>query len=371
MKQLPDKWCIRETDDPEENKILADYATKHGAMPPYIYIPGLHPSKVYYHYPAFKDHDDFCTTSSCKEYDYTEISFKDFKHLVLKQMETELLGVPYITGESHHVEAFLQDCIKLGYEKSRYWDSTAGVLRINGNNKDSILCFEDSFKIICGDKIGSKEYSSNIELPICHFNLPQNWSNALEFMKENMRLWNEIQNKPKFKVGDWVLIQGKNYTGKCTGNGISDNYIGQLEFADSRATGNLTGTFMFYHFKNKWLRTEDRFLLRHATPEEIEQAQIRTKIFKMTSSSGDFELEVSKKGIYYRPERRWLGDTFNITNGTAIATISDSGEKSGYGVILSKVDVGCKKDTLVSQWRKVYDYYNLIKEKDADNNKSK
>ena len=62
----------------------------------------------------------------------------------------------------------------------------------------------------------------------------------------------------------------------------------------------------------------------------------------MTSSSGDFELEVSKKGIYYRPEQRWLSPSF-LWEFTDTNCRLPTSTGTGYSVKVTKVDVGCKK----------------------------
>lgn len=86
------------------------------------------------------------------------------------------------------------------------------------------------------------------------------------------------------------------------------------------------------------------------------------KKFTMTASNGDFELEVSKKGIYYRPDNSFLNPDFlwEFTNPNCKLPIEKAEALSGYMVRVTKVDVGCKKDTLVSEWKAVYDYYKSI-----------
>lgn len=86
------------------------------------------------------------------------------------------------------------------------------------------------------------------------------------------------------------------------------------------------------------------------------------KIFKMTASNGNFELEVSEKGIYYRPDSRFLNYS-NLLYMTAfedfkVNTIDSS---THYLTKIKKINVGCKEDTLISEWKAVLDYYKTIK----------
>ena len=97
------------------------------------------------------------------------------------------------------------------------------------------------------------------------------------------------------------------------------------------------------------------------TEEEIAEANRKPKAFTLKCDSGTFELEVSKEGIYYRPENVFL-NTDSLEWVTLDRTIKSSTSKeykfTGY---ITKVDLGCKKNIPIEDVRAVINYYNSIK----------
>jgi len=282
MNKFPNKWCVKSCpSDPLTDKLIA-YANKYGSLPPYGRPQS---NNIYYHFPAC----DGCTTSGRKFDGYTEITLKQFASLI--DQPTKIEFVPIIEGESHHLKAFLEDCAKLGYRESRYNSVAKDLkyLRLNGNTDANILTNDDSFKIICN--LNKNYYDGLEELKEKTFVLPQDWAEALDLMESNMKIWEDLNKQPEFKVGDWVLADGNLL-----------NYKKQIGKILNIAPDTIDPYLIHYKNGAKIWSTPIRF----ATPEEIEFFQDETKIFKMTSSSGNFELEVSKKGIYYRPENSWL-----------------------------------------------------------------
>lgn len=146
----------------------------------------------------------------------------------------------------------------------------------------------------------------------------------------------EEYNKPKFKMGDYVIAS----------NSLT-SYIGIYKSGVTLSKWKPVNQDHITNCNGDFDKIE-----RLATLEEIEQFNNVPKIFKMTSSSGDFELEVFKKGIYYRPEDKWL-DTKKSWNTT-------TGDPFTYNIVVEKINVGCKKDTLIKEWKAVYDYYKSI-----------
>lgn len=281
--------------------------------------------------------------------DPVKITIQEFIKLTTKNMKTELLGLPVIQGEKHHLEAFCKDCEKFGHDS--YISPTAyDVLVYNNRDVSEILKSERSFKMLF---IGSKSYAnySDSNLLIKEFQLPQDWSVALDFMKENMDRWLKIQEEnkePEFKVGDIVVAGNPNVI--CDAKGRT----GRIE---SIIPGNHPYNINFGSNLIVWCQIE-----RLATPQEIEEYNNKPKIFKMTSTSGNFELEVSKKGIYYRPEDKYLNvnDIDSIRDPLVPNICYSNGGMGHYPTQITKVDVGCKKDTLVSEWKQVYDYYKSL-----------
>lgn len=74
-----------------------------------------------------------------------------------------------------------------------------------------------------------------------------------------------------------------------------------------------------------------------------------------------FEIEVSKKGIYYKPERAWL-NALNIRNMCFRGQIGvhECEERKFYNFKPSIIDIGCKLSTLVSDWEKVLSEHERI-----------
>jgi hypothetical protein len=270
-------------------------------------------------------------------------------------MKTELLGLPIIEGKKTHLQAFVLDCVDLGYEKSlSTWSSLDSMIKLNGNTDKHFhnINYWDGFKQIVPC---SSTYSNN-SFKKYTFNLPQDWQKALDFMKENMDRWNKIQEEnkaPEFKVGDWVCIEeGQD---SCI---AKEKCIGQIVDHNMNRTAGCVGVAQYQiSFNNVVWGINGK--LRLATSKEIEQVQ--TTIFKMFSSTGDFELEVSPKGIYYRNEDCWLETAFLWEFTMDKLPYKKSDGCCFYRIDVTKVDVGCKKDTLVSQWQEVYNYYNSIK----------
>lgn len=281
-----------------------------------------------------------------------KITIQEFIKLTTKNMKTELLGLPVIRGEKHHLEAFVKDCEKLGYKTHKSRQTSNTRIQLNGLTEEVVLRNEDAFKILY---FGEEEYSKLETLSIKEFQLPSDWSKCLDFMKENMDRWLKIQEEnkePEFKVGDYVLMT--NLIMGCTG---VEGRIGLVINNDCRASSGLCVTDKIQlkvQVDGQTWAVAGKFT--KVTAEDFYKDNI--KVFKMTSSSGDFELDVSRKGIYYRPEDKWLHTAFlwEFTyKGCKLP--HQSGE---YSVDVTKVDVGCKKDCLVSQFQEVYDYYKSI-----------
>jgi len=278
-----------------------------------------------------------------------KLTIQQFIKLTTKNMKTELLGLPVIRGEKHHLEAFLKDCEKLGYKTHKSRQTSNTRIQLNGLTEEVVLRDEDAFKILY---FGEEEYSKLETLSIKEFQLPSDWSKCLDFMKENMDRWLKIQEEnkePEFKVGDIVVAGNPNVI--CDAKGRT----GRIE---SIIPGNHPYNINFGSNLIVWCQIE-----RLATPQEIEEYNNKPKIFKMTSTSGNFELEVRKKGIYYRPEDKYLNVSnieqmclgFRINNGNLNDTNRDC-----YIITYETVKVGCKSGCKISEWKQVYDYYKSL-----------
>lgn len=338
MNELSEKWFIEVTED---NFSIIDkwaYASC-----------GYHPTppRCVSHNASWSDREFY------EENNYTEITIEQFKKHILKEdMKTELLGLPIIKGEKHHLEAFVQDCEKFGYILDFNSEKQDQFIRLCYNQLNDILTKARGMDLWWGGGYIKPDYTGNdINIPIKTFNLPQDWSKALDFMKENMDRWNKIQEEnkqPEFKVGDYVVCLDT----QATRNGKKDEIYKIIDKSSEKDWVYIN------HFS-----TIHTSRLRFATPQEIEEYLNKPKIFKMTSRSGDFELEVSKKGIYYRPEDVFL-DATHIENMFRFGEIrnekSSTRKQASYSFQFETVRVGCKSGCSIQQFQEVYKYYKSL-----------
>jgi len=409
-------------DSLEDEQLLKDWIKKESEIIKWLNNTEFYMKQYYFHFPAVNCKQNFVWGShswSEIQKGYTKINIKDFLKEYNKMNKTELLGLPIIKGEKYHLEAFCKDCEKFGHNGYISKDEEDLTLIYNNFDEQTILRSGIAFKTLFVGRIGKDPvYNNFTKNKIFQFQLPQDWSKALDFMKENMDRWNKIQEEnkqPEFKIGDIVTILKKPtnwdsgaggiypldnenpvifpFTGKIEHIVVSDRKsykISKYGFSSKTemrhatpqeieeynkpkfkmgdyviASNSLTSYIGIYKSGvtlSKWKPVNQDHITncngdfdkieRLATLEEIEQFNNVPKIFKMTSSSGDFELEVFKKGIYYRPEDKWL-DTKKSWNTT-------TGDPFTYNIVVEKINVGCKKDTLIKEWKAVYDYYKSI-----------
>ncbi|HTJ52548.1 MAG TPA: hypothetical protein VL443_23975 [Cyclobacteriaceae bacterium] len=163
-------------------------------------------------------------------------------------------------------------------------------------------------------------------------------SPASDFLKKAgvLDLWFEPVYEEKFKVGDWIFFDGKSHK------------AGPYKLIE-RVRENL--------FRSKDQCHETKSGYRLATPEEITAAQ--TKVITLRCEGGTFEIEVSKRGIYYKPEDKWL-DIAALNQ--AVNPVITSVNVSGYDfkLVIDTIDSGCKKKVSILEWKKVLSAYNEI-----------
>ena len=82
------------------------------------------------------------------------------------------------------------------------------------------------------------------------------------------------------------------------------------------------------------------------------------KTFSLDSDQGLFNLEVSKDGIYYAPEKNFL-DSIKLNELLETKTVEDNNYT--YKQCLTHVDLGCKKNVPIKGLQEVLDYFNSVK----------
>ncbi len=190
---------------------------------------------------------------------------------------------------------------------------------------------------------------------------------ALTSLLENLRkagvldLWFDpvYEGVPKYKAGDWVLYDsilgdgmnlGKEETIQLLAKGDYDNISGLLE---NNHLYNFVVNRGNYH-----LRISSKGIKRLATPEEIEAAQ--REVITLRCEGGTFEIEVSKKGIYYRPEDKWL-EVADLRSAISFTHLVRSSVIGSYEFTPSHINSGCKKAVPVFDWLKVIRAYDRLK----------
>ncbi len=174
-----------------------------------------------------------------------------------------------------------------------------------------------------------------------------------------MHWFEPVYEEPEFtaKKGEWVVITDHDSvkqldvtTGKAYQ--LTIDFNGGIEFLDD--AGEVNG-----FDKNMIIQWHIKF--RKATPLEIQKAKEgETKVITMRCEGGTFEIEVSKKGIYYRTEKAWINW---IELKESLRPISVKNGLSCPGQYTFKptiIDAGCKKGTYVSDWEKVIEEYERI-----------
>lgn len=154
----------------------------------------------------------------------------------------------------------------------------------------------------------------------------------------------------EFKIGDWVINDD------CA-RPIANKIVSINETHYQCKNGSKKG-YLGFNKKEK---------LRLATKEEIAQAikqATKKVIVKMASSSGDFELEIAPGRIYYAPENKELPISFIDK---IIASCHNFIGKKSYNDVIydievesTTINVGCKNDTLRSEWELVRKTYNQL-----------
>jgi len=221
MNNLPEKWCINLLNAPDE---VINFFNENGECPPYY-----NTRSMYAHYPAVSDR---ITTTGWKSTGYTEITHEEF----LSACKT----YPIVTGENHHIRAFWQDLVSLGFTPYNGWDKNlcltenSKIIRFNSNifekiHKGHYIIVTNYNGDYTGENVFTKQYC-----------LPNDWDTALNhFRKCKEHFDNYLKNE--INIGDLVMFCPYKCVGKyahCKTNHWNYPYI--LRVTDVDNDGNLT-----------------------------------------------------------------------------------------------------------------------------------
>ncbi len=186
-------------------------------------------------------------------------------------------------------------------------------------------------------------------------------------------LFEPVYEEKSWKTGDLVYV-----VESYGGSGAQDAIAKIVDINTPCENGALSNTVIL---KAKLIKSScyngviwgfsKRCKLRAVTKEELN--------FPITLSceGGSFEIEVSEKGLYYRPENAWLDlDTIrqivlswktekrrqvSVKKSTSSDSVgSPANLKYTFTYVSSHIDSGCKKNVPIADWAKVVDAYHVI-----------
>ena len=187
---------------------------------------------------------------------------------------------------------------------------------------------------------------------------------------EGVSFWNSVLRYKNFNVFFDKYSKQKEIIGYKL-NGVADRLTvdkalgyAMPKYNDSESDyfikGHLAGTLIQ---RAKDLKVLDIwFEPVYETVEAV--VEMESEEVEMESEEGVFELTVSADGIYYAPEQTWL-DVKSIEDmvETPKGLTHTNGPDFGYKVEHRFIDVGCKKNTHISQWKHVLKIYHELKDK--------
>ena len=273
---LPEKWCIKDC------KKVTEYGAKR------------------FHHKMGNIWEDayLCIDESSgkynylkKKYNYTEITFEQFKKYVLKNNNME-----------NNKQIIGYKLIKEEYREAAYKIA-------------NVSCFFN----------GMVDFEEN-----CYIEKNLKEAGVLD-------LWFEKVYEKEFKVGDWIIDPSASEPEASKIKSINRKYY-KCEGDDPEILGF----------------SKDKKNLRLATPEEITKAR-KTIVKMYSSNKGEFEIEVVDGKAYYRPENKhlpkeWIRDIINSYGDILI----QKNVFVPYNVTISSLNVGCYNNTKKEDWENVY-----------------
>jgi hypothetical protein len=375
--KLPKKWAILQS----SNKEVCDWFRKKSHTKT-ARINGIY---KYMCYNSITEESFFDTKVPA---DYVEITFEQFEKYALKEKTMEKRFVEVIDSEYRyptHPKAKEYGCINYHHWKHLPGPENGQILEIvkevlvndsekayilrDGSDVEYIVGIEGvklikneiMEKKVIGYKLIKPEYEE-AALKLFDDGKPvvQNWNinlhkkgypKSLPIDCEGFKilkiagvldLWFEpVYEEEQFKVGDWVELKARG-----TGNGMPfdvDSVIIQLlEIDESKnPTGNLAqdSHFMVKYY-DAYYRTEKRWILRKATPEEIAKVQEIVLFF------GKVKCTINKTNNLVNCEGYGnikFSEIISLYEG--LNKFTKGGKFFGYGLEIPTIKFGCVKGT--------------------------
>jgi hypothetical protein len=240
---------------------------------------------------------------------YTEISFEDFKELVLelnvKQNKEEIMNKQEFTIEGCEAlrKAFVEEC---------------GIK----TRSDTTISNQYSYLYPTVDNILQ---GHNIKADI-HFILPQDWTKALEYVKEYFK------EEPTFKVGQWIYRQWKFKDSDIDIFQIKGIYETQYDITDSYYRNGK----LIQNGTGKCFIEDDKFTDRLATPEEIKSVQTKTLVL------GDKKIKVEiSRGEIWAENRKLSIELVNEALTLMSLETALHNNNTGWTITFPSIKIGC------------------------------
>lgn len=121
---------------------------------------------------------------------------------------------------------------------------------------------------------------------------------------------------------------------------------------------------LFYSQSNAHVRLQQAGVLDLWFEPVYEPEKPKVEIVTLRCEGGTFEVEVSKEGIYYRPDGKWIYGEDIRSVLASVAVFKDSDPKpvraatTYYEFKPSHIDSGCKKQVPRKDWEKVLSVYD-------------
>lgn len=291
------------------------------------------------------------TRYRCKFWDVGEFSNMPFDLVadLVSYGKSDSIEGDYILAErlnytgAGHYEFHVNDIMKLYNEQNP-----------NNMNK-TIIGYKCPTSIFNGQVKKDTIYKKFSDLTYSPFETPTMYN----LPKEIVESWKPVYAEPEFTPGTVVYVE--HAVSGCTG--MQGRY-GVIVPKDTKAEHGLMESDK-HDYKIKDINTDAVWrvngTVRKLTEDEIKNFTERTVI--MSSDDGAFLLYITKDGIMYKPDnaflhRRDIERLVGLTDYTLGYT--KNSQVRSYNVAVVKVDVGCKKGTLISQWKNVLEIYKAI-----------